>query len=68
MEESVAMAEEFLVKIMRKGSDCKTADDLRLRSYHHATCALIEELPPTSNSMKLHILRAYYVVYTQINC
>ena len=62
------MAEEFLVKIMRKGSDCKTSDELRVWSYHHAKCVLIEELPPTSKSIRLHILRSFYVVYTQINC
>ena len=29
---------------------------------------LIEELPPTSKSIRLYILRSIYVVYTQINC
>ena len=41
---------------------------MRLWSYHHSKCALIEDLPPTSNTIKLHILRTYYVVYSQITC
>ena len=27
-----------------------------------------KSLRPTNNSVRLHILRAFYVVYTQINC
>ena len=35
--------------------------------YHYGNTTSILDLPPTSNSIKLHILRAFYATYEQIN-
>lgn len=50
-----------------KKSRCKTFDELRYFNFKFK-CSQIENLPATSNSILLHIKRAFYVVYTQINC
>ena len=34
---------------------------------HYGNTTSILDLPPTSNSIKLHILRAFYATYEQIN-
>ncbi|KAJ8668266.1 hypothetical protein QAD02_009929 [Eretmocerus hayati] len=62
IEESIKLAEEYLVNIVQKSSKCDTFDRLRLWSYYHSNKSLIEDLPPTSKSIRLHILRAFYVV------
>ena len=62
------MAEQFLVNIVKKGTECSTFDELRVWSYYHAKCALIENLPPTSKTIRLHILRSFYIVFMQTNC
>ena len=62
------MAEQFLVNVVKKGTPCSTFDQLRAWSYYHAKHTLIEELPPASGTIRLHILRAFYIVFTHINC
>lgn len=41
---------------------CTQFDDLH---YHRKF--FLSELPPTSESMRLHILRAFYITHIQIN-
>ena len=62
------LAEEFVVKVFKRGTQCITFDHLRVWSYYQAKCTLVEDLPLTSKSIRLHILRSFYVVFTQINC
>lgn len=62
--------EQYLVKVWKKfPENCKIInfDDLRVYMYRMFGKEL-NELPPTSNTMKLHILRAFYATYSQINC
>ena len=41
-------------------------DDLRYWIYHHAqTC--FTDMPPTTASIRLHILRAFFITYKQIH-
>lgn len=63
-------AEEYLCLVVSKTANKKTFDELRCWSYCWVLTknCLVENLPPTSNSIKLHILRAFYVVNTQLNC
>ena len=68
IDRDIKNAEEYLIQVLKKKSPCKTFNELRLWSYHHSKCALVEDLPPTSSSIKLHILRSFYIVYTQTNC
>lgn len=69
-EHNMLMVEEYLTKIWSRGAtNCKSFDELRMYYYaKYATCADLEKLPPTSNTIRLHILRAYYVVYIQTHC
>ena len=57
-----------MVRVTEKNSKYQTFDELRVSSYYHSKSVLIEDLPPTSASMRLHILRAFYITYTQTNC
>ena len=41
----------------KRGSSCKTTDELRDFIYHHSKA---NELPPTSKETRWHILRALY--------
>lgn len=61
---AVRNAEEYLLKIKKKNK-FSSFDMLRYKTYSNH--ALISDLPPTSATIYLHILRAFYVTYQQIN-
>lgn len=61
------LVEEFLVKVYKSNSQCKSMDDLRYHLYHHSKNTIVD-LPPTSRAIKGHILRAFYGTYLQIHC
>lgn len=61
-------AEEYLIQVLRPGNPSKTFDELRYWMYHHGKTFSVTELPPTSESIRLHILRAFFIVYNQNNC
>ena len=62
-------AEEYLVNVFHKSTKCKNFNELRYQIYHWSTAKCdLEKLPPTSASTALHIYRAYYVTYQQVNC
>ncbi|KAF5291227.1 hypothetical protein FQR65_LT11462 [Abscondita terminalis] len=65
---AVSNAEEYLVHVLRKDMPCKSFDDLRYNLYHHSKPMSFRDLPPTSATIKLYILRAYYVTYQQLTC
>ena len=55
-------------KYSRKKSQLKTFDELRSFYYHHhKTSFSISDLPPTSTSILLHILRAFFDTHAQIS-
>ena len=57
-----------MVQIVRRESECKTLDQLRYWMYHHSKGMTVGKLPPTSNAIHSHILRAHYATYTLLNC
>lgn len=65
---SVEKAEKYLVKVLRGSSGATTFNELRYLLYHHGKKIAFTDLPPTSSSMKLHILRAIYHTHLQITC
>ena len=67
VENSISKAELYLVQVLQKDSTCKSFDELRSYQYHYSTNNAIRELSPTSASIKLHILRAFYVTYIQLS-
>ena len=68
INENVRAAEEFLIQVIKKDSHCKTFDQLRLSIYKQQQSKTLQELPPSSDSVKDHILRAYFICYQQIHC
>lgn len=53
--------------MVKKTCELATFDEFRLWSYNRGICTTVFELPPTSNSIRLHILRALFVTHQQIN-
>ena len=64
---SVNKAEQYLVQVVKKNNISVTFDDLRYWTNHFTNAVSVNELPPTSQSIRLHILRALYITYYQIN-
>ena len=63
-KEMIATSELFLVSCVSKNTRLTNFDELREEIYHNKSFKLdIEKLPPTSNSIKLHIRRAYLQAY-----
>lgn len=62
-----AAVEEYLVNVFKSGTPCKSMDQLRHHLYHHSKKTILD-LPPTSRSVKGHILRAFYGTYLQLHC
>ena len=60
IENQITQAEQYLIKVKKKGSCCKTFDQLRSYLYHHSKSL---DLPPTSHETRLHILRALYATH-----
>ena len=67
-QESAFKAEEYLVKVISLTTSFITMDELRFYRFHHSKNMKIVDLPPTSFSLKGHLLRAYfYATYMTIN-
>ena len=60
IENTIQLAEKYLVQVRKKDSLCDTIDQLRYYEYHHSKSL---DLPPTSHATRLHILRSFYVTY-----
>ena len=52
IEKNIKMAEKYLIKVGKRGTECKNFNELRVWSYCHSKCALIEKMPPTSASIR----------------
>lgn len=61
------MAEEYLCKVYKAGTTCKTLDELRYHLYHHSKKTILG-LPPTSRAAEGHIRRAFFGTYQQLHC
>ncbi|KAL4238796.1 hypothetical protein ACF0H5_003503 [Mactra antiquata] len=66
--EILALAERYLVKVCKPSSSCETMDELRYSMYRCSKSINLKDLPPTSASIKNHILRCLYVSFKQMNC
>lgn len=55
-----AMAEEYLTRVLKKGTEFKTSDQLRSFIYHQSKRVCFEDLPPTSYAMQAHIRRSFF--------
>ena len=61
------VTEEFLVNVYKLGTSCKTMGELRYHLFHCSKKTTLD-LPPTSQSIKGNILRAFYGTYLQLHC
>lgn len=68
IEESVALAEQYLDQLLKKGSHCQTMDELRLWTFYWNDKKKLEDMPPTSRSTREHILRSIFCTYNQLTC
>ena len=59
-------AEKYLVRVLDRNTNCETFDSLRYKMYTQKMCA-ISELPCSSRSVELHILRAFFATYNLKN-
>ena len=59
--------EQYLVNIFKSRTHCESMDQLRYYLYHHSKKTIVD-LPPTSRSVRRHILRAFYGTYLQLHC
>lgn len=67
-ETKIADAEMYLIKVLALKHVATTFDELRFSLYRQGKGYIISDLPPTSASIRLHILRAFYAVYRQVQC
>ena len=61
-DSSLAFVEKYLVRVINLKSNCETFDDLKYEIYKTKEKAL-NELPPTSSTIRGHFLRRHYFVY-----
>lgn len=59
---SMKLAEEYLVKVLKPGSKCKSFNALRLEVMNNATLPNVQDLPCTTASLQGHLKRAFYMV------
>lgn len=62
------LAEKYLVRACKNIDNINTFNELRLWSYKFSKNFTLADLPPTTDSIRLHILRSYFVTYMYINC
>lgn len=69
VEQNICRAENFLVTVLKKRDvECTTFDEYRVWSYKFRNNIALDELPPISNSIRLHIILAFFIVYTHTHC
>ena len=61
------MKKKYVLK-PSKNYNFEKLNDFRIWCYKFGSNPSIDALPPTSNSIRLHILRAFYIIYLQTNC
>ena len=57
-------AEQYLVKVVRSGSETKNFSDMRAEVFHQTKASSHRNLPPTSQGLLPHTKRSYYNAYT----
>ena len=63
-QEMIYQADMFLIQCILKDSSLDSFDEIRKEMFYKSSLKLdIEKSPPTSDSIRLHILRAYFQVH-----
>lgn len=66
-QSTIDNAEQYLVKVLKKGSTAKTFTEYREETFHFSKCSSLQNLPPTSHELLPHIQHAFYNAYTTMN-
>ena len=66
LDDSIDKAEKYLLAMAFPGYECENFNELRYSVYYKKLCDY-SDLPPTTDSIRLHILRAYYATHQQIS-
>lgn len=60
-------AEQYLVKVLKKGTSATNFCGLRVEIFHHSKCGSLYTLPSTSQGLLPHIQRSFYSTYTTLH-
>ena len=63
----LARAEEYLVKVLKRATTCKTFTELRKEIYHHSKNSIMQQLPPTTIPLQQHLLRAHLATFQMVH-
>jgi len=66
-ESTIEKAEQYLTQVLKKGTKLKKMDQLRNELYHHSKSLSLQQLPPTSSTTRLRILRAVYATNEMVS-
>ena len=61
-------AEAYLVQVLQVGSPFNRMDQLRYYKYFHSKNIIYAELPPSTYSLRAHLLRCWYNCHVQLQC
>ena len=67
IDPQIAVAEEYLCQVIKKGTSYKTMNALRNFKYHQSKRAFFDKLPPASHSFRAHIMWAFYITNRMIS-
>ena len=67
IEQVFEKSEEYLTHVFKLGTKCKSMDELRNWMFHHTKSATLTQLPPTSHSIRVHMLQAFYATHFMVN-
>lgn len=67
IDNAIVKAEAYLTQVLKKGTQMKTMNQLRNYKYHHAKRSGLDDLPPTSYAIGLHIKRAYFATHQMVS-
>lgn len=62
--DSLDLAEQFLVRVLKSGTKCKTFDQIRVEMMTQGKKSNLLNIPCTSASLRGHLNRSFYMVYT----
>ena len=63
----LASAEEYLVRVIKRATTCKTFTELRKEIYHYSKNSSMQQLPPTTIALQQHLLRAHLATFQMVH-
>ena len=63
----LASAEEYLVRVLKRATTCKTFTELRKEIHHHSKKSIMQQLPPTTIALQQHLLWAHLATFQMVH-